>query len=555
MLKAQWDNLFSKELYAKFLSSDQSLPQVHRNFIGTHELKFMIALDYPNEKICSFIQSIKIRSQLDLPYPPDAEGITALHLAVMKERIKVVKALLQAGSNVDAKDAHNWTPLHHAALISDNLVQILLNNKADGSALTKLQATYQDIRSLRGTEKTSKRANIFFQEEGKQPEKIPESDLSTRLKIEYIDEYVWPAELFYILWSSSQDEYANRAIQSQIRTQLYPKLKKNPPAVILAEEKHQEKFIGLGVQAGELIEPLRLVGEYTGEIINFRSQSASRDLTYVYELGEEKGYSISVDAKNKGNWTKYINDGFPNLISFDLYNTAGQKWRKVFFAIDPNGIKPGEFFNYDYTWMYSHLKWGRYIISKKIEMRGFLSNFSSDVLELQRRYTYLFNPNNRNRLTYKDCIRYNGLEARLFYPFQTPMALIDLVFSQTIDAREWINFIDQEEKKPNSLFRAVLNENESFSKTYNLLIKLERLDDNLRYISQGPRGKEVSDTIRNLFLIHEDILAVPELISKIEELNHFFAEHINEEEASRFYAEPDASFYVDLQAIIIAAFP
>lgn len=44
------------------------------------------------------------------------KGETPLHIAARREHFKIVDLLCMAGSDVNAKDRKNWTPLHHLAM-------------------------------------------------------------------------------------------------------------------------------------------------------------------------------------------------------------------------------------------------------------------------------------------------------------------------------------------------------------------------------------------------------------------------------------------------------
>lgn len=54
-------------------------------------------------------------------------GKTSLHLAIRCEREKIVRLLIDAGTDIHAVDTNDWTPLHEAANMGyENLVQILI---------------------------------------------------------------------------------------------------------------------------------------------------------------------------------------------------------------------------------------------------------------------------------------------------------------------------------------------------------------------------------------------------------------------------------------------
>ena len=75
-----------------------------------------------------------------------ANGITALHLAVIENKYKCAEVLIDCGANIEARDPHGWTPLH-AAVFAGNIkaVRTLCNKGADVCATTKNGETVFDL--------------------------------------------------------------------------------------------------------------------------------------------------------------------------------------------------------------------------------------------------------------------------------------------------------------------------------------------------------------------------------------------------------------------------
>lgn len=67
-----------------------------------------------------------------------AEGWTPLHLAAEEGRKDVAELLIAKGADMNARDAEGWTPLHWAAYFGhDDVVELLVTKGADGNAKNK----------------------------------------------------------------------------------------------------------------------------------------------------------------------------------------------------------------------------------------------------------------------------------------------------------------------------------------------------------------------------------------------------------------------------------
>ena len=76
---------------------------------------------------------------------------TALHAALAGRRADVVKVLLDAGADVNAKQHGGWNALHAAAASGDRqLVELLLSRGADASAVNDAGVTAAAIARDRG---------------------------------------------------------------------------------------------------------------------------------------------------------------------------------------------------------------------------------------------------------------------------------------------------------------------------------------------------------------------------------------------------------------------
>lgn len=86
---------------------------------------------------------------------PDKDGLTPLHLASAKGMEKIVRVLVHANANVDARDVKdNSTPLHYASLRirSAKALRVLLEFGADANARDRLGRTPLHLASRKGSQ-------------------------------------------------------------------------------------------------------------------------------------------------------------------------------------------------------------------------------------------------------------------------------------------------------------------------------------------------------------------------------------------------------------------
>jgi len=113
----------------------------------------------------------------------------------------------------------------------------------------------------------------------------------------------------------------------------------------LIEIKKVHPMIGNGVFAKERIAEFSMVGEYVGEVRK-RNRKGDRENPYVFRyVIASRETSYVIDAKNKGNFTRFINHSYePNLISKSaIFEGVG----RIIFCAN-RVIQPGEQLTYDY---------------------------------------------------------------------------------------------------------------------------------------------------------------------------------------------------------------
>lgn len=235
----------------------------------------------------------------------------------------------------------------------------------------------------------------------------------------------------------------------------------------------------------------------------------------------EKGKPLlSIDADNIGNWTRFMNDGFPNLVCINLFNAMGQENRKLFFVADPEGIAKGENLRIDYHHSYDTLKWGDYRLSQKEKMRSFYRDFAGHAKAFEEMGRV------RSNWEVEKVVLWKSLEVRLQYALHTPMALIDLVFSNSIDASAILEFLEEGERQGEAgLFRGIVGmEDVHFEEIKDLLYDLMGIQISLQKLEKEEKGAILAQRIRDLFLAKEDRLSVLEIVQKVKNLVQVFIE-------------------------------
>jgi len=478
--------------------------------LENNDIKYLIAMSCDTNDLTQLIlhridQLNDTKSdQLTSRLPP--HGVTALHIATMKNQEAIVAKLLES-VDPDIKDNYGWTPLHHAALVSQRLFDMLMTKKANSTLRSMLGATSQDIKRLTGRERALDKRSIFFQDSNKKTSELTVAELEQVSGLQqYSDECILDANLLESLWTSQPEKYDVRnfifhpLFQEKLRA-TYQEMKQNPPLVTVIKEQLGDEA-GLGLQARESLGFWKVIGEYTGKKLSVDQQKVPTSFEEAQHYAEETKYVLSdTDASEYGNISRFVTDGWPNISFLTLLNEKGLKTRQVLVVSSPDGIKESEEFLVDYGCQYFTLKWGQYSIKKKNEIRNFFRNpikaLLQEVNECYRKTRDL----NMNAV-----LSYMTAEKRLYFPLMTPAVLIDLTCARIVPAKDWqilMKYKDIAIAKLKYLPHRVWLE-----KTLQIL---EIFDRNLsRLTSEGK--DQISQKIRQFFLDAEGKLSVLQLI-------------------------------------------
>lgn len=440
--ETEWKTMFSKEEYKKCKTKDSSLSREVINTIKNHSLKYLIALDEPTEKIVQFINNLKKSHSPQLTTPLTKYQFTPLIIATMKGRLGVVEALVDTTSPqskerealMEAKDAYGWTALHHAALGPSEMMRLLLEKGANSQSSNLLGGTFTHLRKMAGLRNSTKTyEKLFYRPLGGPLSQITLEEFQHLTQLQkYSDEPIYPLNKLHSLWTSPPQEIepVNQFLE-EFQKKIYQKMIKNPPQLIVKEEAPGS----FGLYAGEDLEFMQGIIEYTGKIIE-------ESYDFFETLLERKGSNYQVDdidAKEIGNGSRFSNDGPPNAGLIFTSNHGGRSMRPFLVVLDPKGIKKGEPILWDYSVGDVKLKWNiPYTICQREAMHLF---YKENPLEkLAEEYDRI------NQLTLEKYLRgqFNGndwyprsfIQARVFYPYSTPAALIDLVSRRLIKPKE-----------------------------------------------------------------------------------------------------------------------
>ncbi len=209
----------------------------------------------------------------------------------------------------------------------------------------------------------------------------------------------------------------------QLIKPLYHAFRKRPPKLYL------QKGTGPGRHSVHALEPIRkgtIVAEYLGE---WSEESKSHS---SYRWGP-------VDGHLYRNYGGMIEDGFPNLAPFHLYNVAGVPLRIVFLALDD--VLQGEMLTVHYGMNHS-VKLYYHDEYRLDKMCAFLSQnpleqVAKKIKELRRE--------NPLQLGWKKSLELENLTAKIRYLFQTPSALMLALLKHAIQPKETFKLLQDAE--------------------------------------------------------------------------------------------------------------
>lgn len=397
----------------------------------TYTLHFQIVLSGSEESINHYITNLHTKKFYTKLYSadPDTFNLTPLMIAVMKAKSLVVDHLLKVAKetnhlsqSLNAKDEFGWTPLHHAALTSDAIYQMLSSHGASKTALNCGNGTAEDIKNLVSHDVPSPSASkiTVFQDNGQATPllNIAKENIKSILGIsEYRDFNYFSRKEYKHLWKAFKSDDCSDSL-------FYTQFLENPPLLGIRQCKELK---GITESSKELIamENLpagRVVLPFSGVIDHNPKTPKPETFASCYN-----GYSIETAyqreklfSHERSNALIYANFGFPNLIHMKVL--AGGMKCGLFLSA---GIRKGEPLLWDYGPAMPWLTYGKMHIFAKETMREFFKNGLQYIL------------NTLKTIRSENPLIASIINARLRFPLSAPAAVLDLHFNRLVSANDW----------------------------------------------------------------------------------------------------------------------
>lgn len=465
----QLDQVFTAEKYKD--KTERGLAAVH----------FLIALDQPLERIIEYMDiKLKESCKAHINIKHSQHRLTALHVAVIKERFPVAEALVKRGADLTAQDAYGFTPWLHTALTAEyvTMKKLLETSTSDMHKWLRL-------RQNAGFEpKQYSLSNVEYEAK----KSLKSIDVKTALGLEeYTDAVLYPPLLHVYLWQTEQEKSGpkERAVSQffikKAATGLPKFLIKSLPH-LAQTEKNRGLFLLNDIPAGSAIgwyggEAQGLVTAYafSEKIHNFlqlvKAERSPDD--YCAALDSH----VEINAVKKGNAIRFANDGWPNA-TYILFGDEG-------VMISLVSIRAGTEITWDYGPGCGNVKWGSYMLTKREEIRdyvkqakGSLQEIAEDFVDKLKRY-HACGVNDRKHIKYY--VEVQETKLRWKFIFHTPLVLIDLCVYDLLNAEEALLLLSKEENRE---FLQVDTFAGHFIWTEALLIKLVELQQLMSKLSK-----------------------------------------------------------------------
>lgn len=530
LTEEEWASLFPRDDYVNCVNynlrkGECALSLGRIKDVRDHSLKFLIALKQPVKTIQVMIARQKENNpqQLNSSFTP--HKLTALMIAIMRNNLPVASALIEAGASLRASDRHGFQPIHHAALVSTEMVDLVVSKGGDVNSKTLLGATVSDLRMMAGYERSTKSyENVYCFVDGiKVQISLEEFERLQGIRL-YTDVPYYPPERIKEMWAVQPLEIDPiNLLAEESEREAFRAMKENPPKLIVGEDPYLATTLGSeapktrGLFAGEFLKFCQGVIEYSGMV--------SKKHNYSFEellKGTLTSSSVleDLDADKECSAAFFADEGWPNVAPCSVSNEGGRAVRVFFKVIDPMGIKKNKGIYWDYSVGEVRLKWNsRYAIAGIEEMHDYFKTHSLESLIKESNSI-----NDKLRL----CIQRNqtldlsawhlrrSIDMRLMFIFSTPAALIDLVSNKILDPKQLRSFL-----RPNryldTLYNASSMHMQWIEKLIDLMIEFESSLATLSKIEDI--GPELEQQVRGLILGFQGKITTLQIIENIKQIN------------------------------------
>lgn len=359
---------------------------------------------------------------------PQNGNLTPLHLAAMKANRAAAERILQENKLcLFAQTTSGFSPLHIAALTSDELYDLFIRNGADQEQKTSTGMSCKDLRLLSGrVVDVRSAASLYYQESPDQVPMLLASDGSLKAKVFGEDFFHTDIPLFDPQFFPKLGK--QKTASHPYFVEAYHNYVQNRPKLIIGPS---EQLKQMELRTKERIEAGCVVTEYTGmkcKVPFYQRFADNFTLQSIQEI-EYRGFN-KIDAKRAGNESRFINCGFPNS-SVVIVEVDGVE-RALVVALED--IAPGMPILLDYGMDMFYLVYGTQKLLGKDRMISFYKKHGSHLLDVleqgQKKYDIRAL---EKTTTWKDVNELSALQEWFAFPFQNPTALLYLHFRKSVD--------------------------------------------------------------------------------------------------------------------------
>lgn len=409
---------------------------------NTPELLFhyLIALNQPDKTILEYIP----KKATHLTAKDTRAGrhlFTPLIIAAMRGRVEVIKALVaqwqntpQKNASLNATDAHSWTALHHAAVSSREIYDILVEAGANTKALTAMRGMPEQIRGMITPNLPARSASTTFLR--MEDKLVAISEVSQQALqaftglIEYRDEVYVPPESLGLFWQHN----ANLEDQDYDVGLYKTYLSKAPPSLIVQPCR---ELLGKSIHTLELVPEQDIPGgevicDYSGAFVPSFDWKSFKQVVLSTDSAEYRA-GDNIDAAKIGGAGRWPNHGFPNAYMI----AATEDGINRSFLVSVETIKKEEPIVIDYgPKMPRELYCQPFILLGKEKMREF---FKIGIDAIEKNFLELVEQVPKGKAQPHEV---HNVRAKLSYPLSVPGAILDLHFSGLVSAKEWFKQLD-----------------------------------------------------------------------------------------------------------------